>query len=188
MIKIYLAYSNPNNIVQGVPGNKFYRNGNRFYLITASGQTQLSITKKAFAFAAIGSAANGYKEDEIGFKSQSETWQKKAGSGTNKIGWTFAGYSNPVIPAQPTPTPTPTPTLTPTPTPTPTRTATPTPTATSTPTPTPTLSPTNTPAPTSTPSPTPTVTPTPTSTPTATPTPTPTPYPAGSGVVFVTYE
>ena len=83
MIKLTLAYSNPTNIVQASTGNKFYRNGTKFYLIAGSGQTQLSISKKAFAFVVVGSAANGYKEEEIGFKYPNETWLKKAGTGTN---------------------------------------------------------------------------------------------------------
>ena len=128
MIKLTLAYSNPTNIVQASPGNRFYRNGTKFYLITGSGQTQLSISKKAFAFVVVGSAANGYKEEEIAFKYPTETWLKKAGTGTNKIGWSFLGYSSPVISNPATPTPTPTPTHTSTPTPTPTHTPTPTPT------------------------------------------------------------
>jgi hypothetical protein len=188
MIKLYLTYSNPNTLVQGSPGNRFYRNGNRCYLVTSGGQQLLSISKKAFAFAALGSAANGYKEEEIGFKYPSESWVKKPSTGTNKLGWGFVGYGSTIIPAQPTPTPTPTPTVTVTPTRTPTltptRTPTLTPTMTSTfgapPTPTPTLTLTITPTY------TPTRTPTPTATPTSTPTPTP--FAAGSGVVFVTYE
>jgi len=182
MIKLTLAFSNPTNIVQASPGNKFYRNGTKFYLFTANGQSQIAVSKKAFAFAAVRSAANGYKEEEIGFKYPNETWLKKAGTGTNKLGWSFLGYSSPVV-SYPT-TPTPTPTLTATPTRTPTRTPTPTPT------PTPTLTATPTPTPTLTA--TPTHTPTPTSTPqntlTPTPTPTPTGFASGTGVVFVTYE
>lgn len=178
MIKLTLAYSNPTNIVQASPGNRFYRSGTKFYLITANGQSQIAVSKKAFSFAAIGSAANGYKEDEIGFKYPNETWLKKAGTGTNKLGWSFLGYSSPVISYPTTPTPTPTLTLTATPT----RTPTPTPTITRTPTQTPTLTPTLTRTP------TPTVTYTATITPTSTPTQTPTGFASGSGVVFVTYE
>lgn len=185
MIKLYLAYSNPNTIVQASPGAKFYRINNSFYVIDSSGQRALLISKKSFAFALLKSVANGYKEDEIAFKYRTESWLKKSGTGTNKTGWVFLGYSTPVIPV---PAPTPTPTLTPTSTPTPS------PTITPTSTPTPTQSPTATPTFTSvTPTPTSTNTPTPTPTPTSTPTNTPTTTPTttiapGSGVVFVTYE
>jgi hypothetical protein len=170
MIKIYLEHSNPTNVVQASPGNKFYRTGNKFYLITAAGQQSLSISKKAFAFALLGSAANAYKEDEIGFKYANETWLKKDGSGTNKLGWAFIGYSIPIIsyPSIPSPTPTPTIASTNTPTPTPTLTR------------TPTVTPTPTVTKTSTPTPSPTVTQTITQTTTG--------IASGHGVVFVTYE
>ena len=118
-IKVYLAYSNPNGIVQGVPGNKFYRSSESFYILTDNGRQQLYISKKTFALALLGSSANGYKENDIGFKYSAETWTKTVGSGNSKTGWAFVGYALPVIPTPVTPTPSSSPKLSVTKTPTP---------------------------------------------------------------------
>ena len=143
MIKIYLASSNPNGVVQGNLGDTFYREGNSFYLLNAArALSSISVSKKAFAFQLLRSSANQYKENEIAFRQQREVWIKKTRTRDNRQGWTFVKNATPLAQmmatATPTPTPTPTPTLAPTSTPTPT--PTPTNAVTNTPTPTTKLS------------------------------------------------
>ena len=86
-----ITQSNPENIIAAPVNSIFSRTGEKLFLISGNNKTQLSISKKAFAY----NYRNEIwyptlKEENITFAQYAETWIKRHGDA--KTGWEFLTY------------------------------------------------------------------------------------------------